>query len=85
MRYGACTWGARTPVASPEVHIAPHRPMRINRFRLPQPQADADEGVGIVVHGRPVSPEPRTASFVWGPEEHHAPSLPFGRWKARAA
>lgn len=43
---------------------------------------DQDDVVGIVVRNRvPSAAEPRTLTFVWGPEVQAAPSLPFGRWK----
>lgn len=48
--------------------------------------ADASPPVGIVVHDATRAPRRRpSVAFVWAGEEFAAPSLPFGRWKARAA
>jgi hypothetical protein len=48
--------------------------------------ADDAPPVGIVVHDAAVAPRrPRSFAFVWAGEDFPAPSLPFGRWKARAA
>jgi hypothetical protein len=47
---------------------------------------DASPPVGIVVHDAARAPRrPPSVAFVWAGEEFSPPSLPFGRWKARAA
>jgi hypothetical protein len=57
----------------------------------PDPEGGAaDEAstspAGIVVHDtRPAPPPPRSIAFLWAGEDYAAPSLPFGRWKPRAA
>ncbi len=54
----------------------------------PSPCASSSDrtAVGIVVHDAAPAPRrPRSVAFVWAGEEFPLPSLPFGRWKARAA
>lgn len=46
----------------------------------------ASPPVGIVVHDVAPAPcRPRSIAFVWAGDDFLPPSLPFGRWKARAA
>lgn len=51
-----------------------------------RPPADDAPPMGIVVHdsAQPAG-RPRSVAFVWAGEDFPVPSLPFGRWKARAA
>lgn len=49
-------------------------------------QVDAAGTPGIVVL-EPAKPrqEPRIAAFIWGGKVRPVPTLPFGRWKPKAA
>jgi hypothetical protein len=56
----------------------------IDRARTPARPGASEVGGIMVQMGRPAVERPLTVAFVWGQELPHAPTLPFGRWKASA-
>jgi hypothetical protein len=58
--------------------------MRNDEGPAAEAAVDDTTAVGIVVQDGPLPDAQPHLAFVWGPEVHAAPSLPFGRWKPGA-